>query len=99
MLALHRKLFALRQSELAPRLRGMPGAGEVLWRDRMAMALGWTLGDTSYLTLVTNMSAKQAQAPSIEVRGSLLHATGGYQHQSPIERLPAWTAAFYLDKA
>jgi malto-oligosyltrehalose trehalohydrolase len=99
MLALHRKLFALRQAELSSRLRGMPGGGEVLWREGMAMALGWTLGDTSYLTLVANMSASPAKAPAISPRGSLLFATEGFGRNAPVEHLPAWTAAFYLDKA
>lgn len=99
ILALHRELFALRQTELAPRLRGMPGGGEVLWQEGMATVLGWTLGDTSFLTLVANMSALPAKAPAINVRGSQLFATDGYQHRATGGEVPAWTAAFYLDKA
>jgi maltooligosyltrehalose trehalohydrolase len=99
MLALHRRLLALRQAELAPRLRDMPGGGSVAWREGAAMMLVWPLGDGSRLTLVANMADRVAEAPALEVQGRLLHATEGFAAAAPIRRFPAWSAAYYLDPA
>lgn len=99
VLALHRRLLALRQSELAPRLRDMPGGGTVAWRDGVAMMLVWPLGDGSTLTLVTNMSDRAVDAPNLEPDGEILYATDGFDPAPPVGRLPAWAAAYFLDRA
>ncbi len=99
VLALHKRLLALRHAELAPRLSGMRDGGSVRWRDGAAMVLEWRLGDGSALTLIANMSAEAAATPDLDVRGELLHATEGFDRALPVERLMPWTAAFYLDRA
>ncbi len=99
MLALHRKLLGLRQTELAVRLRKTPGGGTVAWREGAAMMLVWPLGDGSTLTLVANMADRAAEAPAIEVSGRLLYATADFDAGSPMTHLPAWAAAYCLDPA
>ncbi|MBL8659515.1 MAG: malto-oligosyltrehalose trehalohydrolase [Rhodospirillales bacterium] len=99
ILALHRELLGLRQRELAPRLQKMPGGGTVAWCEGAAMKLVWPLGDGSTLTLVANMADRAVEAPTLEANGEVLYATAGFDTASPIGRLPAWAAAYFLERA
>lgn len=62
-LALYRELLALRRNQVAPRLAGMPAAGEFEWAEPGVLAVRWTLGDGARLHLVANLADAPGSRP------------------------------------
>ena len=92
----HRHLLALRKQWLTPRLASMGnGAPQVEPLADRALAIRWTLGDGSRLTLQANFADTPLQAPAAE--GPLLHATRN--HNPASGQLPPWSVAWYLSEA
>lgn len=94
-LVLYRDLLALRAREIIPRLRGMGGEGAFRLTGERGLAVDWTLGDGSTLTLLANLgpgSGSGFEKPG----GRLLYATG----DGPTgDSLPPWSVAWYLAEA
>lgn len=100
MRAWTRRLLHLRQRALVPRLRGARGnAGEIIGARGTALAVGWTLGDGSRLTLIANLGAAAAAAvPFSRPAAGPLFATHSTYEGDLSEVLPAWSVAFFLDE-
>jgi maltooligosyltrehalose trehalohydrolase len=98
-LALYAELLGQRRREIAPRLAGMPGGGSRFEAPATGgLRVVWRLGDGSGLTLLANLSARAVPAPGPVPAGRLLFATpAGLDGSRAAGRLPAWTAAWFLD--
>ncbi|MDD3650865.1 malto-oligosyltrehalose trehalohydrolase [Immundisolibacter sp.] len=98
-LALYRRLLALRQAEIVPRLAGMAGgqAGYAPHGER-ALAVHWRLGDGSCLALAANLGdAAVRLAPQ---PGRVLYLSDTLQAaQHAAGRLPPWSVAWTLVEA
>jgi malto-oligosyltrehalose trehalohydrolase len=93
-LARYRRLIAVRQREIAPRLRRVGGnAGR--WRALGAAALrvDWTLGDGAVLTLVANFSDQPAVVPEMPQGARLVYATAA---PAAADAAPPHSALFFL---
>jgi malto-oligosyltrehalose trehalohydrolase len=97
-LALYRRLLAVRRERLAPRLPGMRGhAGRYQVLANGALAVEWHLGDGSRLELRLNLSAREV-AFDDHPAGALLHCEPRSAEAAVAAgRLPALTAACYLE--
>ena len=95
-----RRLLDLRHRELVPRLRGARGnSGRIIGTRGAALAVGWTLGDGSRLTLIANLAAAAAPVvPSPRPAAGLLFATHVDYEGDLGEGLPPWSVAFFLDE-
>jgi malto-oligosyltrehalose trehalohydrolase len=95
-LALYRRLLALRQRHITPRLAGMPDgqAGYTLAGER-ALTVHWRLGDGSRLALAANLADQPtALAPQ---PGQVLYLSDGLDAaQHAAGRLPPWSVAWTL---
>ena len=89
----------LRAREIVPRLAGMGGdAGEYRRFGNRGLAVQWSLGDGSMLTLLANLGDLPAEGPSLP-RGRLLYAFP--EDWNPVGVpliLPAWSVAWFLDE-
>ena len=77
-LARYRRLMAIRQHEIVPRLRGMgefAGHYRVLGAKRVIVE--WQLGDGSQLRLIANFAAEPIAAPDVREIGRILYASAG----------------------
>ena len=94
-LAFHRRLLALRHSEIVPRLSNITGhdAGHLILGD-LALTAWWILGDGSRLTLHANL-ATDAVSSIAAPDGRLLFATGG----NIKDTLPPLSVAWHLIEA
>jgi maltooligosyltrehalose trehalohydrolase len=94
-LSLYRRLIALRQKEIVPRLNGMEGHGaRFAVVGPKAIEVVWILGDKSELSLVANLSAEPLEGVSVWGTDHLWlegFATG--------DSLDAWSAVFRLRPA
>jgi malto-oligosyltrehalose trehalohydrolase len=77
-LARYRRLLAIRQHEITPRLRGI---GEFAGRYRVlgakSVIVEWRLGDGSQLRLIANFAAEPVPAPDVREIGRILYASAG----------------------
>lgn len=97
VLAQYRALLALRRRELVPRLPGTSGGGAVWQRFAdSGLAVSWTLGDGSRLSLLANLGPHPAEGVPAP-QGRLLYATGPEASQRAAQgRLPPWSAVWHL---
>lgn len=94
-LALYRRLIALRQKEIVPRLHGMTGnSGRYELLGNRTLRVTWTLGDGAELALVANLSPDPFNG--INVWGSDHLWLEGF---ATGETLDAWSAVFTLKPA
>jgi malto-oligosyltrehalose trehalohydrolase len=95
-LNLYRELLALRASAITPRLHGMRG-GQGRFRALAGRALeaGWTLGDGSRLTLLTNLGAEPAGGIA-RPAGEPLYATPDALALLDAGSLAAWSVVWCL---
>jgi malto-oligosyltrehalose trehalohydrolase len=77
-LALYRRLLAIRQGEIIPRLRGI---GEFAGRYRVlgakCVVVEWQLGDGSQLRLIANFVLEPISAPEVNEGERVLYASAG----------------------
>jgi 1,4-alpha-glucan branching enzyme len=75
-LARYRRLLAIRQREIVPRVRGM---GEFAGRYRglgaKSVIVEWQLGDGSQLRLIANFAPEPVPAPDVHEIGRILYAS------------------------
>lgn len=91
-LSLYRRLIALRQKEIVPRLVGAPGhSGQYEIIGPKAVQVTWTLGDGSELSLVCNLSNEPLEG--ISVWGTDHLWLEGFATGSTLD---AWSAVFRL---
>ncbi|MGE5026988.1 MAG: malto-oligosyltrehalose trehalohydrolase [Betaproteobacteria bacterium] len=96
-LVLYRQLLALRRAEIATRLPGLKGGQGCCRVQGRALSVNWTLGDGSNLSLLANFGGEPAgrfQRPP----GELLYATHPGQEVETAP-LPAWAAAWFIERA
>jgi maltooligosyltrehalose trehalohydrolase len=75
-LARYRRLLAIRQREIVPRLYGMAGfAGSYRVLDAKSVVIEWRLGDASRLRLIANFDIKPVPATEAGEGGRMLYAT------------------------
>jgi len=95
-LAYYRELLALRRDQLLPLLRGARGQHSSVLGTH-ALHVGWTMGDGSRLDLYLNLSAADVGLAQ-PAGGSLLRAEPpGAARALAAGRLPAFSAAAFLD--
>ena len=94
-LALYRRLLALREREIAPRLRAA-SAGTCLASADGLLAVRWTLGDGSRLHLTANLQDAARTRVELPV-GRLLYTTSENLGTALTgSALPAWTVVWTL---
>jgi malto-oligosyltrehalose trehalohydrolase len=97
----HRQLLALRHAEIVPRLAGIDGHGAGFADiGDTGFLVCWRLGDGSLLTLIANLGDSELPAPGLrhEHPGRTLHLEPADAAAAITDgRLPAWSAAWYLD--
>jgi malto-oligosyltrehalose trehalohydrolase len=95
MLEHYRRLLALRQREIAPRLRACRSpAAAVLWRQGKAVSLVWTFDTGEALFLRANLDASRQPGPSDAPRGRLLYACP--PDQADATDLAPWSVRWWL---
>ncbi|MGE5506490.1 MAG: malto-oligosyltrehalose trehalohydrolase [Actinomycetota bacterium] len=87
-----RRLLAIRQRQLAPRLAGIAAGAVVEVVGSRAVTCRWRLGDGSLLTLRANLSDQAVEA-AVSAPGRLLYSTGGEGGA-----LPPWRVDWHLDE-
>jgi 1,4-alpha-glucan branching enzyme len=100
MLAWTREILVLRRLEIIPRLAGtVGGCGRILGTFDSGLALCWTLGDGSRLTLLANLAADAVSIKALPPPvGRRLFATEGAYERGVEGRLAPWSVAFFLDE-
>jgi len=75
-LARYRRLLAIRQREIIPRLRGIGGfAGRYRVLGANSVIVEWRLGDGSQLRLIANFAAELVSAPDVLEVGRILYTS------------------------
>jgi len=92
-LARYRRLLAIRQHEIVPRLRGMAGsAGSYRVLGAKSVVVEWRLGDESRLRLIANFDTNPLPAPELSEGGRMLYTsaeTPGAPESATFVLLPA----------
>ncbi len=92
-LARYRRLLAIRQHEIVPRLRGMAGsAGSYRVLGAKSVVVEWRLGDASRLRLIANFDTNPLPAPELSEGGRMLYTsaeTPGAPESATFVLLPA----------
>ncbi len=101
MLAHYRRLLALRQGEIAPRLAGMAdGGGRFEPFGGSGLRVDWSLGDGSGLALLANLSAEPIACEPPAPAGRLLACVpDSLPDELEAGRLPPWSAGSWLAPA
>ena len=94
-IGLYQGLLALRAREIVPRLPGAGGGGTFRLVGERGLAVDWTLGDGSALTLLANLGPGSGSGFGTPP-GRILYATSG---EADVETLPPWSVAWYLAEA
>lgn len=96
MLALYRRLLAVRHAQLIPRLSGIRGGKARFLRPAAGViAVTWRLADDSEWQLLANLCPKSAE--NVErPDGSILFALPGGVELSSVCTLPAWSVLWML---
>ena len=97
-LALYRRLLALRREHVGPRLAGMAGdAGRFAELATGAVACEWRLGDGAMLRIWLNLAQHELALPAPPAGEPVCCEPSGAEHALAARRLPACTAACYLE--
>ena len=95
-LAFHRELLQLRQSEIAPRLRGIePGSTRLRWLAERAFEIQWRLGDESLLTLLANLSDSVVAGVALPTARKLYSLLS---ERPTADVLAPWAVAWFLEE-
>ena len=96
ILALYRRLLAIRKDVIIPHLAGIKGnAARVERTGERGVTVTWTLEDGAKLMLVSNLSATPLAVRSGQRDRRLLYAT--HQIAEAAASLPAWFTAWYCE--
>lgn len=100
MLAWTRGILTLRRLEIVPRLPGTGGGcGQILGTFGSGLAVCWTLGDGSRLTLLANLAADAVSINQLPPpAGRRLFATEPAYEGGAEGMLAPWSVAFFLDE-
>lgn len=92
----YRQLLRIRKEQIVPRLRGIGSnrSSLTMLSERMLLA-GWLLPDTAQLTLLANLADQPCQH-SIQMPGKLLYSAPSGTADQLGERMPPWSAAWFL---
>ena len=97
ILALYRRLLAIRAQEITPRLRGLsPGGGRYRVLGESALRVEWRLADASRLVLVANFAPEPAALPAREDGRLLFTSLAG---PAPREFAPQGASFFLQERA
>jgi 1,4-alpha-glucan branching enzyme len=92
----YKELLRLRQEEIIPRLKAMPGGhSSCQVVGEQGLQAQWILGDGSRLTLLANLGEESNEFEKENDR--LLYATEGVSEGD--QELPAWSVAWYLEES
>ena len=96
VLALHRRLLALRQQWITPHLAGMGnGTPQTKVFSENALSVSWHLGDSICLTLVANLGDNTLDIPP--TTGDLVFATANLNHNAiKSGHLPPWAVCWHM---
>lgn len=101
ILAMTRRLLALRAQKIIPRLVSITGgAGRILTLEPPVAVVEWRLGDGSLLVLLANLGPDEVQVRTVTLppRDHLLFATHDRYAGPGADALPAWSVFWLLDE-